>query len=66
MSGVSANPILYLSQLALLYVTAETVVNRLMWQISRAILLFNPIIPHQKGHMEKTQMKGENREGWER
>lgn len=44
----SPNPILYLSQPALLYVTAETLVNRLMWQISRAILLFNPIIPASK------------------
>lgn len=42
------NPIRYMSQSALLYVTAETLVNRLMWQISTAALLFNPVILHQR------------------
>lgn len=42
------NPILYMSQPALLYVTAETLVNRLMWQIGAATLLFNPVILHQR------------------
>lgn len=42
------NPILYVSQPALLYVTAETLVNRLMWQISTATLHFNPVILHQR------------------
>lgn len=42
------NPILYMSQPALLYVTVETLVNRLMWQISAATLLFNPVILHQR------------------
>lgn len=51
--------------LAPLYVTAETRVSRLMRQITRAILLFNPIIPHQKGSYgeKRMGMKGENR-GW--
>lgn len=44
----SPNPILRMSQPALLYVTAETLVNRLMWQISTATLLFNPVILHQR------------------
>lgn len=42
------NPILHMSQPALLCVTAETLVNRLMWQISAATLLFNPVILHQR------------------
>lgn len=41
--------LLYMSQPALLYVTAETLVNRLMWQISTATLLLNPVILHQRG-----------------
>lgn len=42
------NPTLYMSQPALLCVTAETLVNRLMWQISTATLHFNPVILHQR------------------
>lgn len=42
------NPILHMSQPALLCVTTETLVNRLMWQISAATLLFNPVILHQR------------------
>lgn len=42
------NTTLQMSQLALLYVTTETLVNRLMWQISTATLLFNPVILHQR------------------
>lgn len=42
------NPTLHMSQPALLCVTAETLVNRLMWQISAATLLFNPVILHQR------------------
>ena len=42
------NPTLCMPQPALLYVTAETLVSRLMWQISTATLLFNPVILHQR------------------
>lgn len=42
------NPILYMSHSGLLYVTAETLVIRLMWQISTATLHFNPVILHQR------------------